>query len=53
MHPFPSTKDILQSIPSSAKCFASLDAFNSYFQVAIDEEFLFLTTFLLLSGRYQ
>ena len=52
-HPFPSTKDILQSIPSEAKVFASLDAVNGYFQIPIDEESSYLTTFLLPSGRYR
>ena len=52
MHPFPSTKGILQSMSSSAKCFASFDAVYGYFQVPLDEE-SFLTTFLLPSGRYR
>ena len=53
VHPFPSTKDILQSIQATAKCFASLDAVNGYFQVPLDEESSSLTTFLLPSGRYR
>ena len=53
VHPFPSTKDILQSIPADATCFATLDAVSGYFQVELDEESSFLTTFLLPSGRYR
>ena len=53
MHPFPSTKDILQSISASVKCFASLDTVNGYFQVSLDEESSFLTTLLLPSGCYR
>ena len=53
VHPFPSTKDILQSIPADATCFATLDAVSGYFQVELDEESSYLTTFLLPSGRYR
>ena len=38
VHPFPSTKDILLSMPATAKGFASLDAVNESFQVSLDEE---------------
>jgi hypothetical protein len=53
VHPFPSTKDILQSIPADAKFFATLDAVHGYHQVALDEISSYMTTFLLPSGRYR
>ena len=45
--------EIVQSVPSSAKFFAKLDAVHGYFQLALDEESSKLTTFLLPSGRYR
>ena len=53
VHPFPSVGEIVQSVPSSAKFFAKLDAVHGYFQLALDEESSKLTTFLLPSGRYR
>ena len=53
VHPFSCVTEILQSIPSTAKYFAKFDAVNGYFQIALDEESSFLTTFLLPSGRYR
>ena len=53
VHPFPSVKDIMQSIPAGTKYFAKMDAIHSYFQLALDEESSRLTTFLLPSGRYR
>ena len=53
VHPFPSSRDIMQAIPASAKMFAKLDCVHGYFQLAIDEPSSFLTTFLLPSGRYR
>ena len=53
VHPFPSVSDIVQSIPSSSTCFAKLDATHGYFQIPLDEEALWLTTFLLPSGCYR
>ena len=53
VHPFPSVGEVVQSVPSSAKSFAKLDAVHGYFQLALDEESFKLTTFLLPSGRYQ
>ena len=38
IHPFPSTRDILQSIPKEAKIFAKLEAVHGCFQLALDEE---------------
>ena len=34
VHPFPSTTEILQAIPVTAKYFAKLDAVHGYFQLA-------------------
>ena len=45
VHPFPSVGEIVQSVPSSAKFFAKLDAVHGYFQLALDEESSKLTTF--------
>ena len=53
VHPFSCVTEILQSIPASAKYFAKFDAVNGYFQIALDEESSYLTTFLLPSGRYR
>ena len=53
IYPFPSSRDIIQSIPSSATILAKLDAAHGYFQLAPDEELSQLTTFLLPSGHYQ
>ena len=53
VHPFPSVKDIVQSIPAGTKYFAKMDAVHGYFQLALDEKSSKLTTFLLPSGRYR
>ena len=53
IHPFPSTRDILQSIPKEAKIFAKLDAVHGYFQLALDEESSKITTFLLPQGKFR
>ncbi len=53
VHPFPSVKDIVQSIPAGTQFFAKMDAVHGYFQLALDEESSKLTTFLLPSGRYR
>jgi hypothetical protein len=53
VHPFPSVRDIMQSIPAGTKYFAKMDAIHGYFQLALDEESSRLTTFLLPSGRYR
>ena len=52
IHPFPSATEIMQSIPEDARFFAKLDAVHGYFQLPLDEESSFLTTFLIPSGRY-
>ena len=43
----------MQSIPEDAKYFANLDAVHGYFQLALDEESSYLTTFIIPSGRYR
>ena len=53
VHPFPSTKEILQSIPADAKFFCKMDAVHGYFQLGLDEESSKLTTFLLPQGKFR
>ena len=53
LNPFSSATEIMQSIPEDAKFFAKLDAVHGYFQLALDEESSYLTTFLIPSGRYR
>ena len=53
IHPFPSATEVMQSIPKDANLFAKLDAVHGYFQLALDEESSYLTTFLIPSGRYR
>ena len=53
IHPFPSAGDIMRKVPGTARFFAKLDAVHGYFQVEIDPEHSFYTTFLLPSGRYR
>ena len=53
VHPFPSTREILQAIPTTAKYFAKLDAVHGYFQLAPYEESSKLTTFLLPQGKFR
>ena len=43
----------MQSIPHGQKIFAKLDAVHGYFQLALDEESSYLTTFLLPQGRFR
>ena len=52
-HPMTTAKDAIQSIPSTAKKFASLDAKQGYWQIELDEESQDLTTFLTPWGRYK
>ena len=52
-HPFPSSMDILRSIPASARVFMKLDCVNGYFQLALDEESWPLTVFILPEGRFH
>ena len=53
IHPFPSSKDIMQGITSDSQVFMKIDAVHGYFQMALDEESSFLTTFIIDSGRYR
>ena len=53
VHPFPSTREILQAIPVTAKYFAKLNAVHGYFQLALDVESSKLTTFLLPQGKFR
>ena len=53
VHPFPSTRDILQAIPHDAVYFLKMDAVHGYFQLALSEESSLLTTFLLQQGKFQ
>ena len=53
IHPFPSARDCLKKIPHSARVFCKLDCLHGYFQLALDPQSSYLTTFLLPSGRYR
>ncbi len=53
VHPFPSTKDILQQLQPDAKWFCKMDAVQGYFQVPLYEDSRDLTTFILPSGKYR
>jgi hypothetical protein len=53
VHPFPSPQDVVKNIKPESKYFCSLDALSGYYQILLDEESSFLTTFLLLQGRYR
>lgn len=53
IHPFPTARDILQSISPQSRYFAKLDCVHGYFQIPLEESSSFLTTFLLPSGRYR
>jgi hypothetical protein len=52
-HPFPSHRDVVRNIKTDSKWFCKLDALQGYYQVPLDEETSYLTTFLLPSGRYR
>ncbi len=53
VHPFPSTRDIIQNLDSKATVFAKLDATHGYFQIPLDEESSYLTTFLVPQGKFR
>ena len=53
VHPFPSTRYILQSIPHDAVYCLKMDAVHGYFQLALSEESSFLTTCLLQQGKFR
>ena len=52
VHPFPSSQNIIDSIPQGSHWFATLDACQGYHQVALSEESQLKTTFLLPWGRF-
>ena len=52
VHPFPSTRDILQAIPHDAVYFLKMDALHGYFQLALSEDSSLLTTFLLQQAHF-
>jgi hypothetical protein len=52
-HPFPSPRDVVRNIKTDSEWFCKLDALQGYYQVPLDEENSYLTTFLLPAGRYQ
>ncbi len=53
VHPFPTTEEVLQQVLPSSRYFAKLDAVQGYFQIALDEESSYLTTFLTPWGRFR
>ena len=52
-HPFPSTREIIEAIPSEAELFCKLNTVHGYFQLALDEQSSKLTTFLIHQGRFR
>ena len=53
VHPFPSVKEIIQSIPAGTRYFVKMVAVQGYFQLALDDKSSKITTFLLPSGRFR
>ena len=53
IHPFGSTKEILQAKPKEAKVFANLDALHGYFQLGLDKESFKVTMFSLPQGKFR
>ena len=53
VHPFPCVRDILRSIRSGMTFFAAFDAKQGYFQLELDPESRYLTTFITPWGRYR
>ena len=53
VHPFPSSIDLMKRVDPASKFFCKLDAVHGYFQIPLDEESSYLTTFLLPSGKYR
>jgi hypothetical protein len=52
VHPFPSPRDAVKNIKPESQWFCSFDALSGYYQIQLDEESSFLTTFLLPQGRF-
>ena len=53
VHPFPSPRDVVRGILPTSKFFMKLDAVQGYYQLPLDEESSYLTTFLMPTGRYR
>lgn len=53
VHPFYSARDLTRQVDKNSRYFIKLDAIHGYFQVPLDRESSFLTTFLLPSGKYR
>ena len=53
VHPFPYTKEVFQAIPSTAAHFAKLDTVHWCFQLALEQNSSFITTFLLPQGKFR
>ena len=53
IHLFAHTQEILQAIPPKAKFFAKMDTVHGYFQLELDEESSWMTTFLLPQGKFR
>ena len=54
VHPFPSASEISGRIPFDSKVFAKFDAVKGYYQVALDEASIPLTTFMVADlGKYS
>ena len=53
VHPFPCTADILQAIPSTATCFAKLDAVHRYFQLNLEPKSSLITRIPLPQGQFR
>ena len=53
VHPFPSATNLIKRIAPDSRFFCKLDAIHRYYQVPLDKESSFKTTFLICSGRYR
>jgi hypothetical protein len=53
VHPFPSPRNIVKNIKQESQWLCSLDALSGYYQIQLDEESSFLTTFLLPQERFR
>ena len=53
VHPFPATRDCLNTITPDSKYFAKLDAVQGYFQIPLAEESRDLTTFIVPRGKFR
>jgi hypothetical protein len=47
-HPFPSPRDVVRNIKTDSRWFCKLDALQGYYQVPLDEESSYLTTFFIV-----